>query len=298
MARPSATSVAKPYTLAKSGAQYTLLKAGVIKVERHFPNLIEPWAKQEIPDYLAAIDHSLAIAEESAYHRALKREQNKLNHLARQLKDAGKRLVVVLQGRDGAGKGGTTKRIEAALGHDHKIFASVPIGPPTEEEKEHDFLWRFHKHDRMPGYGQVRVFDRSWYERVLVEKVMEFTDKDILRASYGHIRTFEWMLVESGAILVKIWLDITKDEQLRRFKRRQERKPWKVSKHDYVARKHWEDYTPTANEMFYRTGTDFAPWYIVSSEDKYYARVTALKLINQALRKALAQPSPGGDVQE
>lgn len=288
MSSNNATEVAKPYTLLKSGAQYTLLSAGVIKVEHQFPNLIEPWAEVEIPDFLDVVDHSQSITDEVSYHRALKRQQRTLNALARQLKDAKKRLIVVLQGRDGAGKGGATKRIEAALGHDHKIFASVPIGPPTEEELEHDFLWRFHKHDRMPGYGQVRVFDRSWYERVLVERVMKFTDKEDIRASYAHIRTFEWMLHENGAVIVKIWLDITKGEQLNRFKKRKLRKPWKVSKFDFIAREHWDKYTPAANEMFYRTGSDFAPWYVVSSEDKYYARVTVLKLINQALRRALA----------
>lgn len=268
-----------------------LKQQGVIKVARSFPNLIEPWSQDEIPDYLGSVDHSLAITSRVKYAEALAAEQAKLNMLVRQLKDSGKSLIVALQGRDGAGKGGATKRIAEAIGHDFKIFQSVPIGPPTQEETEHYFLHRFQKGERMPACGQVRVFDRCWAERVLVERVMELTPKKELRASYGQLRVFEWQLTQGGAVLVKIWLDITKAEQKRRLERRKRNKPWKVSPNDHVARKHWDEYTPAANELFYRTGSDFAPWYIIASEDKLYARVQVLKVINAALKKALKASS-------
>lgn len=245
------------------------------------------WSAEEIPDYLAAVDHSLAIEDREAYKAALEREQSQLNDLARKLKGAGLSLIVALQGRDGAGKGGTSKRIEEALGNDFKLFDSVPIGPPTEEERAHPWLWRYYRHDRMPGIGQVRVFDRCWAERVLVEKVMKFTDEKDIRKSFRQLRVFEWQLVEQGTIVIKIWLDVTKEQQARRFARRRNHKPWKVSPFDLVSRKHWEDYTPAANELFHRTGTSYAPWHLISSEDKRYARLAALKLINKVLRAEL-----------
>lgn len=278
MASPTRTKVCKTHTV---------LKHGVIKVARSFSNLIEPWVEEDIPDYLGNIDHSLAINSRVRYAQALAAEQAKLNTLVRQLKERGKSLVVALQGRDGAGKGGATKRIAEAVGHDFKIFQSVPIGPPTQEEQEHPFLHRFQKGDRMPAVGQVRVFDRCWAERVLVERVMNLTPKKDLRASYAQIRVFEWQMTQSGVVLVKIWLDITTGEQKRRLDRRKRNKPWKVSANDYVARKHWDAYTPAANELFFRTGTDFAPWHIISSEDKLFSRVQVLKVINAALKEAL-----------
>ena len=266
-----------------------VLDSGCIQVARPFRNLIEPWCKTKIPDYVAEVDHSLSIDDKHAYEQALQIEERDFNLLVRQLGAAKKSLIVVLQGRDGAGKTGATTRLTESLGYDFKIFLSVPIGPPTEEERSHDYLWRFFRYERMPAYGQVRVFDRSWAERVLVERVMKLTDKKLLRASYAELRAFEWQLAQQGHIIVKVWLDITKAEQKKRFKARHKDKPWKVSTSDDVARAHWDDYTPAANELFHRTGTDFAPWYLVPSEDKRYSRVAVLRIINQHLRAALGQ---------
>ncbi len=116
---------------------------------------------------------------------------------------------------------------------------------------------------------------------------MKITPPEEIHESYAIIRMFEKLWTMQGITIVKIWLDITKDEQKKRFKARKKDKPWKISDSDAVARKHWDDYTPAANEMFHRTGTDFAPWHIISSEDKRYSRITVLRVINQALRKAL-----------
>lgn len=268
-------------------SNYTVLENGVIRIARQFANVLEPYEKDSIPDYLALVDHSLAIPDKKEYKRALRKLEEELNLLIRQLADKGKALIVALQGRDGAGKTGAVKRIEEALGNDFKLFLSVPVGPPNQEELQHSYLWRFFRHNYMPAVGQVRVFDRCWAERVLVERVMELTAKDKIRSSYAELRAFEWMLHSQGMVLVKIWLDIDKAEQKRRFKER-EKKPWKISASDSVARKHWDDYTPAANELFHRTGTDFAPWNIISSQDKRYSRITVLETIVAALRAALA----------
>jgi polyphosphate kinase 2 (PPK2 family) len=268
---------------------FTLQQTGVIRIAGEFPNLIEPWSKTKVPNYLAAVDHSLAIEDKHEYEKALKDAETEFNLLVREMAVQKKSLVIALQGRDGAGKTGATMRITEALGYDFKIFQSVPIGPPSEDEKAHDYLWRFYRHERMPAVGQVRVFDRSWQERVLVEKVMGFTPEDKIRDSYAELRAFEWQLARQGVILVKVWLDISKGEQKHRFKERSESKPWKVSASDQVAREHWNDYTPAANELFHRTGTDFAPQFVISSEDKRYSRVTLLRVINQQLRQALGK---------
>lgn len=267
---------------------YSPMECGALAVDRTFEDIIAPYKKvARIPDYLSLVDHTLAIDSRKDYEKQLKSEQVRLNTLVRKLKKEQRYLIVVLQGRDGAGKSGAMERIIVALDYDMKIFQTVPVGPPTDEEKSHPFLWRFVTGDRMPEFGQVRVFDRSWAERLLVERVMKFTKIKDIQRSYAEIRAFEWLLASGGAILVKFWLDITKDEQLKRFKARAKEKPWKLDPSDMSARRHWDAYTEAANEMFYRTGTDFAPWYLVSSEDKQYSRVTVLKVINEALKQSL-----------
>lgn len=272
-----------------AGRDYELLDNGVIAVRRCFSCVAEPYNKKDKPrDYLSLVDHSVRIKKKATYKRALCREEVRFNKLVRKLQEQKRALIIVLQGRDGAGKSGAAERLLHALDYDHKIFLWIPIGPPTEDEKAHPYLWRFFTGERMPKFGQVRVFDRSWYERVLVEPVMKLTGRADIKRSYSELRSFDWLLTSQGAVVVKFWLDISKDEQLRRFKARAASKPWKISPSDKEARKHWQEYTEAANEMFHRTGTDFAPWYIVSSEDKRYSRVTVLQTINMALTQALA----------
>ena len=239
---------------------FTAQQNGVIRVARAFDNITGPYTKaEEIPDYLKVVDHSMAIADKKDYQKQLDAEEEKFNLLVRRMQAAKKFLVVVLQGRDGAGKSGATICIGEALGHDAKLFLSVPIGPPTEDERAHPPLWRFFKDDRMPAFGQVRVFDRSWAEEVLVVRVNKIKPKEVWQNSYASLRTMDWMLEQEGGIVVKIWLDITKDEQKARFKKRAEEKPWKVSPSDAEARSKWSQYTKAANEMFFRTGTEYSP---------------------------------------
>jgi AMP-polyphosphate phosphotransferase len=266
---------------------YELLDNGCIVVRRHFDNLLEPYKKEPIPNYLGLVDHKQAIEDQAEYERMLRKEEKELNLQVRKLKQAGKSLVIVFQGRDGAGKSGATERIIEALDYDMSIFDAIHVGPPTQDELAHPYLWRFMQCQRMPEYGQVRVFDRSWAERLLVEPVMGITKGEAIRKSYAEIRAFEWLLCDVDTILVKFWLDITKKEQAMRFEKRAKKKPWKVTDSDSIARKKWDAYTHAANEMFHRTSTPSAPWYILASEDKAYSRVMVLNTINQTLRDAL-----------
>lgn len=274
-------------------SHYKVLESGVIQVDRCFDNITKAWEHADIPDYLGAVNHNLAIASKKEYNKMVAKEEEEMNLLIRRLADAKKFLVVVFQGRDGAGKSGATVRIGEALDHDAKIFRSVPVGPPTEDERAHPPLWRFFKDDRMPAFGQVRVFDRSWYEEVLVVRVNEIKPKEVWRHYYAGLRTMDWMLEQEGGIVVKIWFDISKGEQKKRFDDRAKEKPWKLSPSDGEAREKWDQYTKAANEMFYRTGVSFAPWFLVASEDKRYSRVQVMRVINQQLREALGDEPEG-----
>lgn len=269
------------------GEPFSVLDNGAIKVARQFHSPTDGYEKEKGIDYLSEVDHSLAIKKKKKYKKALAKKEKELNKLVRKLEAANKSLIVVFQGRDGAGKSGATARIVDALGFDMSIFQGVPIKKPTEEERAHPYLWRFFKNDRMPAKGQMRVFDRSWAERLLVERVKKLAPQKALDNSYSEIRTFEWLLEQQGCIIVKLWLDITKDEQWKRFEDRRKNKAWKFTPDDLEAREHWDEYTKEANQMFLRTGTDYAPWFIISSEDKLYSRVTVLDIINRELRAAL-----------
>jgi polyphosphate kinase 2 (PPK2 family) len=281
MSKASRTKSAAP-----TAPECTVRPDGIIHVTKHYSNPSEPFVKvkrKHIPDFLGMVDHQLTFESKKDYERALKVEERRLNLLVRQLAEAKKFLAVVFQGRDGAGKSGAVVRISEALDHDSKLFRSVPIGPPTEDERAHPPQWRFFRDDRMPAYGQVRVYDRSWHEEVLVVPVMKIKPKAVWQKAYAQNRTMEWMFEQEGGIVVNLWFDITKAEQKRRFDARAEEKPWKLSPSDADARKKWKQYTKAANEMFFRGRS----WFIVSSEDKRYSRVHVLKIINEQLEAAL-----------
>ncbi len=279
----------KKLLVPKEGKHYTVSDDGVLCINGVTTPPTEHCGEDKPGfDYLSLVDHSLTIEDRKEYEKKLEKQEEKFNTLVRKLEDAERAVVIVLQGRDGAGKSGAAQRMMEALGYDPKIFLWVPIGPPTQDEKAHPYLWRFQTGERMPRIGQARVFDRSWAERLLVEPVMGIIGPKTLERSYSEIRTYEWLLNRQGAVLVKLWMDISKDEQARRFEDRKKDKPWKVSDSDTIAREHWDDYTVAANRMFTYTGTPYAPWYLVNSEDKRYSRVQVLKTINRAMSAALA----------
>lgn len=220
------------------------------------------------------------------YETQLAKYQARLSELVRDPFFVGKRsLVLVFEGSDAAGKGGSIRRVAAAM--DARQYQIIPIAAPTEEERAQPYLWRFWRN--LPRTGRAAIFDRSWYGRVLVERVEGFcAEADWLRA-YAEINDFEHQLVDAGAIVVKFWLQISADEQLRRFKERQatEFKRFKITDEDWRNREKWDDYVAAVCDMVDRTSTGLAPWTLVEANDKNFARVKVLKTLCERLESAL-----------
>ena len=234
---------------------------------------------------LDRLDLSLSMPKDE-YETALEEAQGRLNLTLRKPRFRKHHsLVAVFEGNDAAGKGGAIRRVTAAL--DARQYAVASIAAPSEEERAQPYLWRFWRH--LPRRGELTIFDRSWYGRVLVERVEGFaSDRDWLRA-YSEINEFEAQLVEHGVIVVKFWLSISKDEQLRRFKER-ESTPWKnfkITPDDYRNRKRWGAYESAVNDMVERTSTDIAPWTLVEANDKRYARIKVLRTLTAAIEQQL-----------
>ncbi|GAB4212991.1 MAG: polyphosphate:AMP phosphotransferase [Rhodoferax sp.] len=219
------------------------------------------------------------------YKDQLARWQGRLAELVRHPAFAKRALVVAFEGADAAGKGGAIRRIGAAL--DARQYQVIPVAAPTEEEKAQPYLWRFWRH--LPRQGHITIFDRTWYGRVLVERVEGFcTEADWLRA-YGEINDFEHELTESGVIVVKFWLQISQEEQLRRFKEREqvEFKRFKITQEDWRNREKWDVYQRAICDMVERTSTGEAPWTLVEANDKAFARVKILRTLCQRLQAEL-----------
>ena len=229
---------------------------------------------------LSALDLTQTL-DDKKYERELAKWQGKLSELSRHKKFAKRSLVLAFEGMDAAGKGSAIRRITAAL--DPRQFQIVPIAAPTDEERAQPYLWRFWRH--MPRQDRVSIFDRSWYGRVLVERIEGFcSEADWLRA-YAEINDFEHELVEAGSIVLKFWLQIDKSEQLRRFKEREkiEHKRFKITAEDWRNRKKWNAYQQAAVDLIDRTSTGKAPWIVVEANDKNFARVKILKAICERL---------------
>ncbi len=230
---------------------------------------------------LDALEHP--AVEEADYKPVLKQAQLRLLTYQRALAEAKRSLIVVFEGPDAAGKGGTIKRMLERL--DPRLLRVHSIIKPTEEEYAHHYLWRFW--NRLPQYGHIAVFDRSWYGRVLVERVEGFaTDKQWKRA-YEEINQFEKLLVDDGAILVKLYLHISKEEQLARFKRREADpyKHWKITDEDWRNRRKWDEHNEAAEDMFEKTSGG-VPWRIIPANYKWNARVATLQIVIDALENA------------
>lgn len=234
---------------------------------------------------LENLDMSLKIGGATLAKR-LEESQGRLNRLHRKASSRGISSVLVFEGWDAAGKGGAIRRLTAAL--DDRLAQVIPIAAPTDEERAHHYLWRFWRH--LPRAGVFTIFDRSWYGRVLVERVEGFaTPAEWLRA-YSEINEFEDQLVAHGIVLVKYWLHVTPDEQLRRFKERRRLafKRWKLTDDDWRNREKWDKYGAAVNEMVERTSTRLAPWTLVEANDKGHARIKVIETICRRLEVALA----------
>jgi len=240
--------------------------------------------RTEGKDVLSSLDLTQSLTKKK-YAKELETWQGRLNLLTRHPKFKGKSVILVFEGQDAAGKGGAIRRVTSAL--DSRIYQGVPIAAPTEEERAQPYLWRFWRH--IPRRGRFTIFDRSWYGRVLVERVEGFcTEADWMRA-YGEINDFEMQLVRNDSIVLKFWLQISKEEQLRRFKEREKIafKRFKITEEDWRNRKRWDDYHKAVCDMAERTSTEVAPWTIVEANDKYFARIKVLRTIVRRIEAAL-----------
>ncbi|HST00659.1 MAG TPA: polyphosphate:AMP phosphotransferase [Usitatibacter sp.] len=233
---------------------------------------------------LQSFDYRRSLGRDE-YDKRLAKAQAKLNALTRSKKMRKRSIVMVFEGMDAAGKGSTIRRITQAM--DARFYRVIPVAAPTEEERAQPYLWRFWRH--VPGHGRAAIFDRSWYGRVLVERVEGYcTEFDWMRA-YHEINDFEEQLARAGAIVVKSWLAITPGEQLKRFRSREETayKRFKITEEDWRNRRKWRQYERAVNDMVERTSSDIAPWHLIASDDKHFARIEAIERLCEAIGKAL-----------
>ncbi|MCL4808042.1 MAG: polyphosphate:AMP phosphotransferase [Thermoanaerobaculia bacterium] len=233
---------------------------------------------------LSTIDLARTVSDEG-YRKELPRLQERLSKLAWEGKKKGVSSVAVFEGSDAAGKGGAIRRVTWAL--DARLYRVIPVAAPTDEERAHHYLWRFWRH--IPPGGTFTIYDRSWYGRVLVERVEGFAKEEEWKRAYLEINDFEAQLVESGIALSKLWLHISPEEQLRRFRERQqvEWKKHKITDEDWRNREKWASYEVAVDEMVARTSTHDAPWTLVSATDKKAARLTVLSTLCDRLEEAL-----------
>jgi AMP-polyphosphate phosphotransferase len=233
---------------------------------------------------LNTVDLSLTLDQEE-YSRSLIRYQVALFSLAYQVYLQQRPVVIVFEGWDAAGKGGAIRRITEKI--DPRGYVVYPIAAPQGDDKTHHYLWRFWR--RLPEGGQIAVFDRSWYGRVMVERIEGFCNEVEWKRAYREINQFERQLVDFGTILFKFWLHIGKDEQIRRFEARADDKlrSWKLTEEDWRNREKWGLYEEAVNEMLLKTSTISAPWTVVEGNSKQYARVKVLRTVVEKLSQEL-----------
>ena len=267
----------KERILQEKSAGKTASKSSDIQVETTQKNLMES-------SVLSKVDLTLSYTEEE-YKKRLKALQERLELLHSELYRKRIPMVLGFEGWDAGGKGGAIKRLTDAM--DPRGYLVSPTAAPTETEKNHHYLWRFWKN--MPKDGHVTIFDRTWYGRVMVERIEGFCTREEWQRAYREINDMESHLAHSGAIVLKFWMQIDKDEQERRFKERMEnpQKQWKITDEDWRNREKWDLYEEAVNEMIIRTSTSYAPWIIVEGNNKYYARVKVLETVVNAMEERL-----------
>jgi len=235
---------------------------------------------------LAEVDLNRALEREE-YSVRLKAAQNELARLHNTMYKQRLPAAMVFEGWDAAGKGGAIKRAVAPL--DPRGYKVAPYGAPNDTERAHHYLWRFW--NEVPKAGHITVFDRSWYGRVMVERVEGFCSTADWKRAFGEINDFEKQLVDSGIVLLKFWLHISPEEQLKRFELRTNtpEKKWKITDEDWRNREKWDQYLEAVDEMLFRTSTDYAPWTIVEAVDKLYSRVKVIETVKERLESALGK---------
>lgn len=225
--------------------------------------------------------------ETDEYRKELKELQNRLGELHNRLYRKKVPVIIAYEGWDAAGKGGNIKRIAGAL--DPRGYEVHPIASPEPHEKARHYLWRFWT--RLPKTGHIAIFDRTWYGRVMVERLEGFCSENDWKRAYNEMNEFEKELKDWGAVIIKFWVQIDKDTQLERFQERQNNpeKQWKITDEDWRNREKWDAYEVAVNEMLQKTNTSFAPWHVLESVDKKYARIKALRIVISEIEKALKE---------
>ncbi len=298
MLRRTSRDYAPWYVVEGADENYRSLTVGRILLEglqAALQNSERPQRQPHVAPLVASLDNrglldSLDMTqalEKDAYKAALASEQARLAVLMRDKRMRRHSLIAVFEGNDAAGKGGAIRRVAAAL--DPRQYRIVPVAAPTEEERAQPYLWRFWRH--VPPHGKFTVFDRSWYGRVLVERVEGFCSQaDWLRA-YGEINDFEENLTDYGVVLVKFWMAIDQQTQFQRFKERETIafKRFKITEEDWRNRDKWDEYVDAVGDMVDRTSSEIAPWTLVEANDKRFARVKVLRTINDAREAAFAR---------
>ena len=235
---------------------------------------------------LADADLSLKIKPDD-YKEELKTLQKRISRLHNEIYRKRIPVVIAYEGWDAAGKGGNIRRLAYPL--DPRGFDTYPIASPLPAEKARHFLWRFWT--RLPKDGHIAIFDRTWYGRVMVERLEGFCSENDWKRAYNEINEFEEDLHDWGAVILKFWIHIDQETQLQRFTERQNtpEKRWKITDEDWRNREKWPQYEAAVSEMLEKTSTQFAPWHIIESNDKLYARIKVLRIVAEALEQALKE---------
>lgn len=234
---------------------------------------------------LATVDLTKTISDRKTYRAELIRNQVALHALGYHAYLQQRPVLMVFEGWDAAGKGGAIKRVTERL--DPRGYVVYSIAAPQGDDATHHYLWRFWR--RLPETGQIAIFDRSWYGRVMVERIEGFCTKDEWQRAFREINEFERQLVDSGIILFKFWVHISSEEQLRRFTERADDpiKKWKLTDEDWRNREKWDQYQTAVNDMLLKTSTVTAPWTVIEGNDKWYARTKVLKTLVDKLSHEL-----------
>ncbi|MDW7731609.1 MAG: polyphosphate:AMP phosphotransferase [Methanolobus sp.] len=221
------------------------------------------------------------------YDKMREEYQKKLKSLQYELFMQDRPLIIVFEGWDASGKGGSIRRLAQEL--NPRLYRVVSVGVPSDVELAHHYMWRFY--NEIPEAGHIAIFDRSWYGRVLVERVEKLCGEQEWKRAYREINEFEEILSNYGTIIIKFWMHIDRDEQLQRFKKREKtpHKKWKITDDDWNNRDKWDLYEDAANEMLRKTSTTYAPWTIVEGNDKKYARIKVLRTVVETLEKELEE---------
>ncbi len=257
-------------------------------------NLPSPIELQLSPPRLSDLSFDDAIVEDKEkYEKKLKQWQKRLLTVQQAYYHQKKRAVIVFEGWDASGKGGAIRRITEKL--DPRGFRVHPISAPTAYEQGKHYLYRFY--NRLPSPGEIAIFDRSWYGRVLVERIEGFATPDEWQRSYQEINEFERLLLDDGARIIKLFLHITPEEQLKRFAERLDNpvKRWKLTEEDIRNRQRWPEYETATQDMFRHTSTESAQWSLIAANHKWYTRIEVLKTIVKALEAGVDLSPPPAD---